>query len=135
MVGILLVIVLIVGVWGWILRMKVQHQTETITAHAENEARVERHNTQLEMKRSRILEDINSSRPMPELIDAITEMVAFSLDFPFCWCEMSDGVRLGNCSNQYAGTPQYSARYSSSRWRLARNALCGHRDRRTSSTG
>ena len=28
----LLAIVLIVGVWGWILRMKVQHQTATITA-------------------------------------------------------------------------------------------------------
>ncbi len=102
-VGILLVIVLIVGVWGWILRMKVQHQTETITAHAETEARVERHNTQLEMKRSRILEDINSSRPMPELIDAIAEMVAFSLDFPFCWCEMPDGVRLGNAPTNLQG--------------------------------
>jgi diguanylate cyclase (GGDEF)-like protein len=92
----LLAIVLIVGVWGWILRMKVRHQTATITAHSENEARAERHNAQLEMKRSRILEDINSSRPMPELIDAITEMVAFSLDCPFCWCEMPDGTRLGN---------------------------------------
>ena len=102
-VGILLVIVLIVGVWGWILRMKVQHQTETLTAHAENEARVERHNTQLEMKRSRILEDINSSRPMPELIDAIAEMVAFSLDSPFCWCEMSDGVRIGNSPTNMQG--------------------------------
>jgi diguanylate cyclase (GGDEF)-like protein len=76
--------------------MKVRHQTATITSHAEVEARLERHNTQLEMKRSRILEDINSSRPMPELIDAITEMVAFSLDCPFCWCEMPDGARLGN---------------------------------------
>lgn len=95
-VVVLLAIVLIVGVWGWILRMKVQHQTVTITAHAESEARAERHNAQLEMKRSQILEDINSSRPMPELIDAITEMVAFSLDCPFCWCEMPDGARLGN---------------------------------------
>ncbi len=102
-VGILLMVVLIIGVWGWILRMKVQHQTATITAHAETEARVERHNTQLEMKRSRILEDINSSRPMPELIDAIAEMVAFSLDFPFCWCEMPDGVRLGNAPTNLQG--------------------------------
>jgi diguanylate cyclase (GGDEF)-like protein len=99
----LLAIVLIVGVWGWILRMKVRHQTATITAHSENEARAERHNAQLEMKRSRILEDINSSRPMPELIDAITEMVAFSLDCPFCWCEMPDGVRLGNAPTNPEG--------------------------------
>jgi len=102
-VAVLLAIVLIVGVWGWILRMKVQHQTVTITKHAETEARIERHNTQLAMKRSRILEDINSSRPMPELIDAVTEMVAFSLDFPFCWCEMPDGVRLGNAPSNPQG--------------------------------
>jgi diguanylate cyclase (GGDEF)-like protein len=102
-VGVLLVIVLIVSVWGWILRMKVRHQTATITAHAETEARSERHNTQLEMKRSRILEDINSSRPMPELIDAVTEMVAFSLGFPFCWCEMPDGARLGNAPTSSQG--------------------------------
>jgi len=95
-VAVLLAIVLIVSVWGWILRLKVQHQTVTIKKHAETEARIERHNTQMAMKRSRILEDINSSRPMPELIDAITEMVAFSLDFPFCWCEMLDGARMGN---------------------------------------
>jgi diguanylate cyclase (GGDEF)-like protein len=102
-VAVLLVIVLIVGIWGWILRVKVRHQTATITAHADVEARLERHNTQLEMKRSRILEDINSSRPMPELIDAITEMVAFSLKCPFCWCEMPDGARLGNAPTKTKG--------------------------------
>jgi diguanylate cyclase (GGDEF)-like protein len=102
-VVVLLGVVLIVGAWGWILRVKVRHQTATITTHAENEARLERHNTQLEMKRSRILEDINSSRPMPELIDAITEMVAFSLDCPFCWCEMPDGARLGNAPANVQG--------------------------------
>ena len=32
-VVVLLAIVLIVGVWGWILRMKVRHQTATITTH------------------------------------------------------------------------------------------------------
>ena len=102
-VAVLLLIVLIVGIWGWILRVKVRHQTATITAHADVEARLERHNTQLEMKRSRILEDINSSRPMPELIDAITEMVAFSLKCPFCWCEMPDGARLGNAPTKTKG--------------------------------
>ena len=96
LVGILLILVTIVGAWGWTMRVKVHQQTVAITAHAENEAKHERHNVQLEVKRSRILEDINSSRPLPELLDAITEMVAFSLDWPFCWCEMTDGIRLGN---------------------------------------
>lgn len=102
-VGALLVVVLIVGGWGWTLRTKVSRQTATITETAEKEARHERHNTQLEIKRSRILEDINSSRPLPELIDAITEMVAFSLDCPFCWCEMADGGRLGNAPSCLQG--------------------------------
>lgn len=102
-VAVLLVIVLIVSIWGWILRVKIRHQTATLAAHAEVEARHERHNTQLEIKRSRILEDINSSRPMPELIDAITEMVAFSMNCPFCWCEMPDGARLGNAPGNMKG--------------------------------
>jgi diguanylate cyclase (GGDEF)-like protein len=99
----LLVIVLIVGAWARTMHHKVRQQTAAIKNQAENEAKNERHNVQLEMKRSRILEDINSSRPLPELIDAITEMVAFSLDWPFSWCEMNDGVRLGNAPTNMQG--------------------------------
>jgi len=95
-IGVLLVIVLLVAAWGWTLLAKLKGQTAAITANSETIARQERHNAQLESKRSRILEDINSSRPLPELIEAITEMVAFSLDCPFAWCEMSDGGSLGN---------------------------------------
>jgi diguanylate cyclase (GGDEF)-like protein len=100
---VLIALVVIVGLWGWILRRKVNYQTRTITERSESEARIERHNAQLETKRSKILEDINSSRPLPELIDAITEMVAFSLEFPFCWCEMTDGARLGNAPAKTKG--------------------------------
>jgi diguanylate cyclase (GGDEF)-like protein len=102
-VVVLTALVVIVGLWGFILRKKVSHQTRTISAHSESEARLERHNAQLETRRSKILEDINSSRPLPELIDAITDMVAFSLGFPFCWCEMPDGVRLGNAPTRTKG--------------------------------
>ncbi len=102
-VGALTIVVMIFGAWGWTLRSKIKHQTAIITAHAEKESRQERHNTRLEMKRSRILEDINSSRPLPELIDAITEMVSFSLECPFCWCEMPDGARLGNAPSNVQG--------------------------------
>lgn len=100
---VLAVLVLIVSLWSWLLRRKVDHQNRTITAKTESEARFERHNAQLENKRSKILEDINSSRPLPELIDSITEMVAFSLGFPFCWCEMPDGARLGNAPAKAQG--------------------------------
>ena len=99
----LAVLVVIACVWGWILRRKIDNQSRTLTEKAEFEARAERHNMQLEAKRSRILEDINSSRPLHELIDSITEMVAFSLGFPFCWCEMPDGARLGNAPTKSRG--------------------------------
>jgi diguanylate cyclase (GGDEF)-like protein len=99
----LLVVVLIVGAWGWDQRSKVRRQTATMTARAENAARQERHNAQVEVKRSAILEDINSSRPLPELMDAITELVAFNLDFPFSWCETPDGARLGNAPGNMQG--------------------------------
>lgn len=102
-IGVLLIIVLLVGVWGWTLLAKVKRQTAAITANSETIAKQERHNAQLETKRSRILEDINSSRPLPELIEAITEMVAFSLDCPFAWCEMPDGGSLGNAPANSTG--------------------------------
>jgi diguanylate cyclase (GGDEF)-like protein len=103
LVSVLVIVVLIVGAWGWAQRSKVRRQTAAMTARAENAAKQERHNAQIEGKRSRILEDINSSRPLPELIDSITEMVAFSLDFPFCWCETPDGARLGNAPGNLQG--------------------------------
>jgi diguanylate cyclase (GGDEF)-like protein len=102
-IGVLLVIVLLVAAWGWTLLAKVKGQTATMTAHSETIAKHERHNAQLEAKRSRILEDINSSRPLPELIEAITEMVSFSLDCPFAWCEMSDGGSIGNAPTNPKG--------------------------------
>lgn len=102
-IGVLLVIVLVVGAWGWTLLAKVKRQTAAITANSETIAKQERHNAQLEAKRSRILEDINSSRPLPELIQAITEMLAFSINCPFAWCEMSEGGSLGNAPTNPKG--------------------------------
>lgn len=102
-IGVLLAIVVLVAAWGWTLLAKVKRQTAAMTSHAETVAKHERRNAQLEAKRSRILEDINSSRPLPELIEAITEMVAFSLNCPFAWCEMPDGGRLGNAPANQTG--------------------------------
>jgi diguanylate cyclase (GGDEF)-like protein len=51
---------------------------------------------QLEQRRSSILEDINGSRPLAELLEAITELVSFILNGARCWCEITDGARLGH---------------------------------------
>jgi diguanylate cyclase (GGDEF)-like protein len=51
----------------------------------------------VESRRSRILEDINGSSPLAEIIEEITELVSFKLGGAPCWCQMVDGAQLGNC--------------------------------------
>jgi len=96
-IGALLIIVLVVGIWGWTQWVKVRRQKAVLTGHAEDEAASDRHSAQLEFRRSRILEDINSSRPLPELIEEITELVSFSTNAAFCWCDLADGSHAGKC--------------------------------------
>jgi len=50
----------------------------------------------LESRRSRILEDINGARPLPEVLEQITELVSFKLRGARCWCETFDGTQFGN---------------------------------------
>jgi diguanylate cyclase (GGDEF)-like protein len=74
------------GIWGFILQTKLRHKTGKLATLA-----------YLEQRRSRILADINSSKPLVEIIETITEMVSFMLDGAPCWCDIRDGARLGNC--------------------------------------
>lgn len=50
----------------------------------------------LERRRGRILEDINGTRSLTEIIEQITELVSFRLRGAPCWCEIADGAQLGN---------------------------------------
>jgi diguanylate cyclase (GGDEF)-like protein len=95
-VGLLLAITAIVGAWGWTLERKVRQKTAALATRIEAEAALERRMAQLEQRRSRILEDINGSRPLAEILEEITEMVSFRLDGTRCWCDVTDGARLGN---------------------------------------
>lgn len=95
-VSILLVIVLVVSAWGWMLKRKVRQQTTALATRIEAEAALERRNAQIEQRRSRILEDINGTRPLAELLEEITDLVSFQLNGTPCWCEIVDGARLGN---------------------------------------
>lgn len=83
------------AVWGWTLRRRVRQQTEAITVRSEADSAQERRTAQLEQWRSRILEDINSSRALSDVVEHITEMVSFMLNGAPCWCEVNDGPRLG----------------------------------------
>jgi len=93
----LLAVVIAVFGWGWSLRRKVRLQTAALARQIEAESAVERRNAQLERQRSRILEDINGSLPLAEVLTQTVEMVSFMLDGAPCWCQIADGATLGNC--------------------------------------
>jgi len=89
-VGLLLALVFAAVARGWTLEHKVRRHTAALAARIEAEAALER-------QRSRILEDINGSRPLAEIIEEITEMVSSGLKGAPCWCAIADGGILGAC--------------------------------------
>ncbi len=88
LVGLLLAIVIIIGIRGWALERNVRRQTSALAA--------------IERRRGRILEDINGSRPLAEILEEITELVSFQLQSAPCWCEITDGARMGSCPSDAA---------------------------------
>jgi len=85
LLSLMLLVVIAVGAWGWTLNTKVRRQSSTLTTMA-----------QIEQRRSRILEDINGSKPLAEILEQTTGMISFMLDGAPCWCEVKGGARLGN---------------------------------------
>lgn len=86
-VSVLLLIVIVVSARGWRLESRVRRQATALATRIEAEAEMER-------RRSRILEDINSGRELPDILEQIAALVAFGVKAP-CWCELNNGVRLG----------------------------------------
>ena len=87
--GVLGIVVFVVIARGWALERKVRRQTALISTRTEVEAELER-------RRSRILEDINESRPLAEILVQIAAMVSSTLEGAPCWCEVAHGERLGD---------------------------------------
>jgi diguanylate cyclase (GGDEF)-like protein len=81
LVGLLIGIVIAVGARGWLIERRTRRQTAYLA--------------DLEHRRSRILEDINGSRPLAEILEQITGLVSFRLDGDPCWCKIAEGARLG----------------------------------------
>jgi len=104
-VELMALLVIAFGVRQWILERKVHRQTIALSARIEAEAALERRMAQLEQRRSRILEDINGTRPLAEIIENITELVSFTLDGAPCWCEIADGARLGTAGAEAPDRP------------------------------
>ena len=102
-VSVLVALVIAFGVRQWILERKVHGQTIALAGRIEAKAALERRMALLEQRRSRILEDINGSRPLAEIIEQITGLVAFTLNGAVSWCEIADGARLGASWNEALG--------------------------------
>jgi len=88
-IGLLLAVVFAVGARGWAIEYRVRRQTAALAL--------------IEQRRSRILEDINGSRPLAEIVEQITELVSFKLRGAPCWCQIADGAQLGNCPPKLTG--------------------------------
>jgi diguanylate cyclase (GGDEF)-like protein len=50
----------------------------------------------VEQRRSAILEDINSSKSLVEILDKIVQLVSVRLEGAPCWCALADGTQTGS---------------------------------------
>jgi len=86
LVGFLLVLLFAAGIRGWVSERKVRRQNARVAY--------------IERRRSRILENINGSSPLAEILEQITELVSFRLQGAPSWCRIIDGAQLGNCPTE-----------------------------------
>ena len=86
--ALILIVFAVIG-RGWALEHRVRRQTASLAV--------------LEQRRSRILEDINGTRPLAGIIEEITELVSFKLQGAPCWCQIANGAQLGNCPPKLTG--------------------------------
>lgn len=87
--GSLLVLLMIGGLRTWIVERRVRHQNARAAF--------------MERRRAAILEDINGSRPLTDILGDLTELVSFRLWGAPCWIEIVDGARLGNRPPSFEG--------------------------------
>jgi diguanylate cyclase (GGDEF)-like protein len=83
LVGLLVALLFAAGTRAWIVERRMRRQNATAAL--------------IERRRSRILEDINVSRPLAAIIEQIVDLASVRLCGAPCWCQIVDGARLGNC--------------------------------------
>ena len=93
----LLILVFLAGARGWFLERRTRHEIGSLAY--------------VEQRRGRILEDINNSEPLAEILERITELVSVRLNGAPCWCEIADGASLGNCPAQLAANTLRTVEY------------------------
>lgn len=93
----LLIGALLLGARGWFLERKVRREIGSLAY--------------VEQRRGRILESINSSEPLAEIVERVTELVSVRLNGAPCWCQVADGATLGNRPQQLASASLRTVEY------------------------
>jgi diguanylate cyclase (GGDEF)-like protein len=57
----------------------------------------------MEQMRSRVLEHLNGSTTLLDMVDEATEIVSFRLNGAACWCELTDGRQRGTRPSKFTG--------------------------------
>ncbi len=81
-VEILFALVIALGVFAWSMERRNRRRIGSLAY--------------IEQRRARILEAINHSKPLAEILEKITQLVSVRLNGAPCWCQIADGATLGN---------------------------------------
>ena len=81
-IGLLVALVIAVGAASWAKERKSRRRIGSLAY--------------VEQRRARILEAINHSKPLAEILERVTELVSVRLNGAPCWCQVADGATLGN---------------------------------------
>jgi len=81
LVGLLLAVVIAIAIRSWAMERNMRQKSAALAY--------------VEQRRSRILEDINNSRPLGEIIENITQVASFRLHGAACWCKIANAPSLG----------------------------------------
>lgn len=81
LIAVLLAVMFLLVARSWRMERKIRRQTSATAAN--------------ERRRSQILEAMNASKPLEEILSQICDLLSFQLDQAPCWCEMADGTCAG----------------------------------------
>jgi diguanylate cyclase (GGDEF)-like protein len=81
LVGLLFAVVITIAIRSWSMERTMRQKAAALAY--------------VEQRRSRILEDINNSRPLGEIIENITQVASFRLHGAACWCKIANAPSLG----------------------------------------
>jgi len=107
--GVLIVAALI---WGTMLRRQVNRQTLALRRTMEEEAASQRRQAFLEKERSRVLEAINSSLPLDQVLGMISDFISEQMHGRSCWCAVAGGRVIGSVSSNQLEPPTANVRQS-----------------------